>query len=320
MVRAGRSAAGLRTPHAEIVLTRRRARALVARRVMELGQAADYVSAGAIDELMARSNETEAGLLSALSATLFLAATEDAPTIERAHVRQAVADMEPDRGRVSTAWGRLATVLAVLTCGLAVSLGLVLVLWQPRPMFRPARPSGIAHIFDGPKRPDQASQSGAPPGLTQVTALAPVTLGPKLGGRSVTGLAPALPPVTLTETVTLPLLPAGPPPLVTLVFPAAKGARQPLWVAGLAERLQQAGLGKPLLQETGSDGSATPPMLRRSVVYFFVQDAGLARHVADLLESVDSGQSTRNLWAPLLVLSPAGTTPKPPGSIEAYIP
>jgi len=100
---------------------------VIAGRLAELGHGRDFLEPGAVDELLVRSRHVAGGVQAALAATLFLASTEDAPRIERAHVERAVPDdwlAGPEAGR-----SRIGALGEFGVAGGLAALFCVLVLW-----------------------------------------------------------------------------------------------------------------------------------------------------------------------------------------------
>ncbi len=290
-------------------LARRRAKAVVALRLADLDHEGDYITAGAFEELYARSHESEAALRAALNATLFLASTEDAPRIEALHVRQAVPAAEPVRLKTSeTAWGPATRLVGWLgACCAAFALILLAGRWLP--LFEVQAPAPVVAVGTAPAKvmPKQAAARAAAP-LPDV-AVRTLPLPPEADDH-----------VAVANTSLEPsLLPEAPPLQVTLVFPAYDRLERSE-IGRIATFLQRSGASEVRLERIDASRRAGRPIARNRVFYFFRQDLGLARHVAALLDTAGANDATRTPWSPHLVLAPPGVASHPPGSVEAYIP
>jgi len=129
-----------------------------------------------------------------------------------------------------------------------------------------------------------------------------------------------LPPKTLATFATRPqvALPSAPPLRVSLVVPAGdRGTRSRF--DGLAARLRQAGFTDVHLESIDTARRDTRA-LRHHVVYFFGQDAPLAKNVAGALDSAEDPSHIADPWALILVPEAAGSASQPPGSIDVFGP
>jgi len=266
------------------VLSRRSAVALVNARLASLGHDHDFITVDALDALHARAGHEAHAFGAALGAVLFLAATEHAPRIESRHVELAVPFQAADAPRVARprrAWPLFAAVAA------GAAVGAALVLWLTH------RPDFIAPPL--PPLPLPQKQSAA-----VVHPPASVLAGP-----------PKAPPEPVK-------LPSGPPLRVSLVVPAGDRETARRFTA-LAAQLRGAGFADVQLQNINAAKNETRP-LRHHVVYFFGQDAPLAKNVAGALDSAEDPSHIADPWALILVPEAAGSASQPPGSIDVFGP
>jgi hypothetical protein len=185
------------------VLSRSGAKALVQARLAALGHAPDFMTHEALEALRARAGHEEGMLGAALSAVLFVVATEDAPRIESRHVEQAVPEGEAPRPAAPGGWRGV----QIASAGLGgAAAGALLALWV---VHRPAHVMGPVVVVEPPV----------------VVALAPKRLAPVV-----------VPESPLVD------LPVAPPLRVTLLVPAGDTESARRFVA-VAARLRDAGIG-----------------------------------------------------------------------------
>jgi hypothetical protein len=325
------------------------AHALLQARLAQIGRPAEYLDQAAADELVRSAAGSEARLKAALSSTLFLASTEDAPVITRSLVERALPPgwYEPVEPPAASTW-RLALLAGGAAFLVPLIAALALKLLQPHPVPAAGQqnstaPAAARPAATAPKPPAKASApmlptpalrppgnqaaaahpaTGQPP-QTSPTKPPPTTAAPnpkpppQAGSASVPGQAVSPPPPPpappLSPTVAQPVLPASPPAIVTLIYQAHDEDAQRA-LAGLGDLLHQNGINLVVAEpETGRTQ-------HRGVIYFFSQDQDLAQQVANLLKSSAWPRLARLSLTPRLVLQPPGSSPRRPGTIDVQLP
>jgi hypothetical protein len=271
-------------------LDRKRASRIVARQLSALGRPPDLFLDEAVSALFESSQGSTTRLRALLASTLFLASTEEAPSIGAELVQRAAESLEPFHPPVPlgdelvaerVTWRRNAALLAG-GLGMAAIVAAFLAYSVER---RPPRKAAPAP----PAQP-----------LRQTVAILQKTPGQTLAEVK----TPAHRPAVVAPPAPLQALPEGPVPEVviryTLGDPAA-AAR----VEAIGSRLRGQKI-HPAYSLAGRGQISQP-----SVDYYFVEDAGLARRIA----AAAGGDMVPRLKSPS-----EGTNLRQPGTIEIAIP
>jgi hypothetical protein len=219
---------------------------LVASRLAALGHSPEYFSRDAMDALVRGAAGSDQRLRAGLAGALFLAATEDAPRVDRLHVQRALEDapdppLPASRPLWLSPWASLPLYLAA-----------ALLFLLPRQHQRLAQPVTVEHS-GGP--------GVAAPSVAQRPVAAP------------SGAAhPAAPPRVI-------LLPEQLPPVISMVLGEETRQAAPELEA-LTASLRQAGLPPAILYALPESAPADP-----AVAYFYAEDRRLADRVARLLDT-----------------------------------
>ncbi len=339
---------GIQAPASGARLDAAAAEALIARRLVALDHPPDLLDPGAVAALVADARGSGRRLRTTLAATLFLASTEDAPRIDAALVRRALAaqatpltpiavDSLP-AGRPRIAPRHL--LLAITAAALAI--GLVLIVLQPHtpapeprtaailPLQSPAAaPPPPAQSQDQPPSPEKLQSQAAQPPASQAQPAPPRTAPPPASSqpgpaRPPPVLAPLPPPVAVAAPPAPPsggapnlqpqaALPQAAPASILLLYPASRPSVL-TQLRPVAEALHRAGY---------TDIRARPvhaPPPRRAVSFFYSDDKSLADAVARTLAGVHWPRLNGVLLQPSLVLLPAGLPSRSPGAIEIQLP
>jgi hypothetical protein len=281
-------------------LSRPEAEALIGHRLAALGHAPGFFSAEAMEEIIARGAGSARRIRHALSATLFLASTEDLPCVGAEHVCRAVpaepaAPLKAEPGARSplsvTAAGRPARFPALLPALLAGALLAPVAVTDPPP----------------PSPMPVAVQREVIPTHTRTL---PARKLPRTAAPAVEAQTPAIEvPVAQSLPQDLPL---APPATVVLLLPRGREAdqgrlaaiRQALGAAGFTD-VEEA-------QMTRSGGC-------RGVCYFYAEDAVLATRLAGIIAAATNTHMAQNPRPPMLFSQSPDRTSQPPGSVDITV-